>query len=222
MKDWNLWFEFCKLTKREEYWGNFTTELLTKENLLPCKIALDVGCGDGQFSSIVAKNCERLTGIDLLDSCKSTEKNFTYVKTEFETYDGVKPELIIFKQSAHLLQGVHDILSNKYSYANIVFLQMPRPKWLPSSSWDNKLTHPNYNLTQFKRSGYTTKLSKHTLNLSIDEKFAELMFKIGFTSDLKKLSQEERNSIWSKTKKNIRNGKLAYKDSLWVIIAKPL
>jgi hypothetical protein len=214
---WDLWAEFCNRTGRETRWGQMVGELLTIRNILPCNMALDVGCGTGEFTSSLAQFTPHIEGIDVLDIRKN--RSFPFTLVSFESYTGEKPEVILFKQSFHLLKE-YDSACVLYPDSVLVIAQMPQPEWDTNPNWSKRPLNAELNAEALRKAGRKTELLRMKQEYAIEMTLLTRMFLEGYTSDLRNLTAERRSAIWEKLRPAYERGQ-PFQDVLDLIIAHP-
>jgi hypothetical protein len=215
--NWNLWAEFCNSTGRETNWGKKVGEELTRRKILPCKFALDVGCGTGEFTTALATFTPRIEGIDVVDIRKNV--SFPFHKVSFELYKGDEPDVLLFKQSLHLLQKP-DSVSLIFPRSTLVIAQMPKPEWDTNPNWAKRPLNAELNAKALRDSGRTTDVVRMEQSYTIGMPLLRSMFLAGYTSDLRRLKADERSAIWEKLRPAYEAG-APFIDTLDIIIALP-
>jgi SAM-dependent methyltransferase len=209
--EWNNWKEFCILTKREYFWAERFKTILNPTNVL-----LDVGCGTGEFASALTNWANKVIGIDVVDY--RTKSNFDFYPVTIEKYNKETPNLIVYKQSFHLISSPFSVQSF-FPEATIVLLQMKKPLWEKDCVWDSAPYDIYANKKEFDARGYATWIHNEVLQFNLEKEVYKKLILEGFTSDLRKLSYEKRQEIWNNIKQNYNN---IYSDKLDILIAKPL
>lgn len=215
--NWDLWAEFCNSTGRETNWGRKVGEQLTRRKILPCKFALDVGCGTGEFTAALAEFTPRIEGIDVVDIRKNA--SFPFKQISFESYGGEQPDVLFFKQSFHLLKEP-DSTPLQFPDSVLVIAQMPKPDWDSNPDWSKRPLSAELNAAELRQTGRQTEVVRMEQKYVIEIPLLSRMFLEGYTSDLRKLTAEERSDIWEKLRPAYETGEL-FTDTLDVIIALP-
>ena len=213
-QNWQPWIKFCKETKREAHINKLIINLLHENKLLPTNKLLDVGCGSGEFIKELKNYSKNVVGIDNQDN--RTYFDFDFKKTNFEDYKGSIPNLLIFKQSWHLINDPIKIIES-YKTSRIVLIQMLKPNWAFDEKWNEYPYNSDKNKSLLSQKRKITSY-KAGLDIKIDPALLEEMFLTGFTSDLQELSFQQRKEIYKNYKK-IYNG--IFKETLQIIIASP-
>lgn len=214
---WDLWAEFCNSTGRETNWGRKVGEELTRRKILPCKFALDVGCGTGEFTSALAGFTPHIEGIDVVDIRK--RNSFPFTQVGFESYQGEQPDVLFFKQSFHLLKEP-DSASFRFPNSVLVIAQMPKPDWDTNPDWTKRPLSAELNAEALRQTGRQTEVVRMEQKYAIEMPLLSRMFLEGYTSDLRKLTAEERSDIWENLRPTYENGEL-FTDTLDVIVSLP-
>ena len=215
--DWSIWDQFCQQTQREKVLADKVASIMLKKNQLPCQLLLDVGCGNGEFSDFLLQYANSIIGIDIIDYRKNNL--FQFIQSDFSNYKGPLPEVIIIKQSFHLLVDSFNIF-NKYPKSSFVIIQMSKPEWC--DDWDNEAECSDKNLVKIKSMGRDAEMVKleHAYKLSIS--FLEQMFCIGYTSTLQRLSQKSRNNLWNYLKNQYESNGGYFLEKLNIIFVNSL
>ena len=77
------------------------------------KRVIDIGCGEGRFTRLLAERGARVTGIDLTEPLLDRARRLavadeTYLLTDAETLDGIEPDSFDFAVSYIVLVDLHD------------------------------------------------------------------------------------------------------------------
>lgn len=214
---WGLWAEFCNKTRRETRWALRIGKELVARNILPCRLALDVGCGTGEFTSVLSAFTPHVKGIDKVDIRGGN--SFDFAQVDFESYRDEKPDVLLFKQSFHLLENADDV-PFLFSECALVIAQMPKPDWDTSPNWDRRPLNARLNAEALKRSGRPTEIVRMEQRYNIGLDLLRRMFLEGYTSDLQKLDSLTRTSIWESLRPLYESG-CPYTDVLDLIVALP-
>jgi len=215
-KSWKLWKEFCDSTNREFHWAVKCISLLNSYNLLPINTILDVGCGTGAFTSCFKSHCTNLIGVDNVDF--RTMNEFEFLNIDFQNYDNIKPDLLIFKQSFHLIPNIWDVLE-KYSNSTILILQMPKPTYFNNNEvWLQEPFNVHANADRFVSLGREVILKNEFLEIPLKTEFYEKMIKGGYSSDLRKLTKKKREEIWNSL--NLTHDSIIFKDDLDILLVR--
>jgi hypothetical protein len=214
---WDLWAEFCNKTGREANWGRKIGSELQQRGVLPCRLALDVGCGTGEFTEAILQFTTRVEGIDVVDTRKSHAFKFRLLG--FEAFGGEEPDVLLFKQSYHLLDDP-DSAAKRFPRSTLVIAQMPQPQWDSNPDWAKRPLNAQLNAEVLRNTGRATEVVRMEQTYAIEMPLLTRMFLDGYTSDLRKLSAEERAVIWEKLRPRYENG-APFVDTLDVIIASP-
>ena len=218
--DWSLWAEFCNKTGREKKWGDKIGEMLQDEGILPCRFALDVGCGTGEFTETISRYTPTVEGIDIVDIRKTCSFNFRLLGLEEFAEMGIgTPDVVLLKQSYHLLSQP-DIVHLGFPNSTLVVAQMPQPHWDDNPSWTRRPLNARLNADAFIQNGRQTEVIRLRQAYSIETTLLARMFLCGYTSDLRRLSSAERRTIWKTLEPSYQNGR--FNDVLDLIIARPV
>jgi len=216
LKGRELWNEFCEVTNREYHWAIKSTSLLNSFNLLPTDTILDVGCGTGVFTSCFKNHCTNIIGIDNVDH--RTIKSFEFRKEHFESYGGPKPNLLIFKQSFHLIPNVWDIIA-KYPDSTILVLQAPKPIYVQDDEvWLQEPYSIHANADKFVAMGREVILKNEFLEILLKTEFYEKLVKGGYSFDLQNLTKKERTEIWDSL--SLPPSDILFKDDLDILLVR--
>jgi len=211
---WNLWRDFCRQTNREYQWGNKVLQILNSLNLLPVDTVLDVGCGTAEFSCCFKSRCQTLLGIDTVDYRTACDLHF--YNTGFENYRGPVPNILLFKQSFHLIPNIWTVLE-KYPTSTTVLLQAPKPSWQENTiEWNTIPLCIKSNQEVFEAMGKQTHLYNETIEFALKSSFYKELILGGFTSDLQKLDIKQRLDVWDSLR--ITNDEILYKDDLNILV----
>jgi SAM-dependent methyltransferase len=208
--EWNSWKEFCVYTNREGLWAEKFKDILDEPSVL-----LDVGCGTGEFASSLQGWAKKVIGIDIVDY--RVKKDFNFSLTSIENYTKETPDVIVYKQSFHLIPHPFNV-QHLFPNATIVLMQMCKPYWEKDPIWNLAPYNIYENKNNFEELGYTTLLYNEAIEFQLDKEVYKRLTLGGFTSDLRKLSQEERQIIWNTIEQNYNN---IYSDKLDILIATP-
>lgn len=215
---WDLWAEFCNTTGRETRWGAAIGEELRVRGIFPCASALDVGCGTGEFTQALLASTPRVEGLDVLDlrSCRG----FPFHQMRLQDYEGSEPDVVLFKQSFHLLEDF-DSLGLRFPRSTLVLAQMPRPTWASQEEWSRRPLDARLNAEALRQERRPVDIVRLEQSYRIDMQLLERMFLEGYTSDLRKLSLQERMRIWEDQKPAFAAG-APFADTLDLVIAHPI
>lgn len=217
--NWDLWAEFCDSTGRETVWGLKIAEQLVRRKILPCKFALDVGCGTGEFTQVLAGFTQKIKGIDVVDVIR--RKSFPFEQVSFESYKEEDcPDVIFFKQSFHLLENSPQICL-RYPHSVLVIAQMPKPDWDTNPNWSAVPLNAQLNAQALRETGRQTEVLRMEQEYVIQMSLLNKMFLEGYTSDLRKFTPENRYTLWQKLSVIYNNG-VPFSDTLDLIISSPL
>jgi SAM-dependent methyltransferase len=198
LNKWDLWAEFCNYTGREKKWGETVAKILLDKKHLPTGCILDVGCGTGEFTSVFQKYCQKLVGIDPVDL--RVKNNFEFTIQAFEEVVLSDVNILLFKQSFHLLAEPL-LVFEKWTKSVVVILQMPKPEWAEYDiQWELSPLNHLKNKEVAESLGWHVSVEKLVQSYEIPIQMLEKMFLVGYTSDLQRLTQTNRNIIWEKLK----------------------
>jgi trans-aconitate methyltransferase len=214
---WELWADFTKTTQREYQWAFKVTNILESLDLLPASSILDVGCGTGEFTSCFQSQCDILMGLDVNDYREND--NFEFYNMELKDFDETVPSVIIFKQSFHLIPNVFEILNSKrFRKSALIILQMPKPIWEPNTElWSKSPYNAEANKLLLQQIGKKVTIQRETMEYSLKTDYYKDLILGGYTSDLRKLSEQERLIVWNSL--HLTQDSILYKDDLDIIIA---
>lgn len=214
---WDLWAEYCRLTGRETGWGRLIGAELSRQGVVPCRLALDVGCGTGEFTATLAEYTPRIDGIDVVDF--RTTDRFPFTLTAFEAYRGATPDLVVFKQSYHLLADP-DGAAERFPDATVAIAQMPRPEWDDAPRWDSRPLDARSNARWLEARGRTTSIVRLVQRHAIPLPFLERMFLDGYTADLRAAGPGRRAAAFATVRAAHAAGR-PFIDALDLVVARP-
>ncbi len=213
--EWELWDEFCVKTNREVLWAAKCIDLLQTLNLIPTGTILDAGCGNGEFTSCFKPHCSTLIGLDSADY--RTSKDFDFFSVGFENYSGPKPDILIFKQSFHLIPDVWCALE-KFKDSKILILQMPKPEYMADEErvYEREPFSARANSEVFASLGREVILKNEVLDLPMKKSLYERLIKGAYHSGLRKMTLEERDRVWDSL--NVTEENTMFRDELEVLL----
>lgn len=191
--DWRLWAEFCQETQREYIWGLKFLSLFGDK--IHGSSVLDVGCGTAEFSSVLCNTC-KIKCIDSTDYRTNLTSDFE--PCSFTDYCGPVPDIVLFKQSIHLISDVFEILHTKYKSSSIVVIQSSKPEWSDDPKWEESPLNILQNSKILSNCGRSSELISDSVTLSLPYESYKNYFLSGFTSDLYKMTYPQRLDLWNK------------------------
>ena len=213
--EWELWDEFCDSTNREVLWATKCIDLLQELNLIPSGTIVDAGCGNGVFTSCFKPHCSTLVGLDSRDF--RTSRDFEFFSVGFESYSGPKPDILIFKQSFHLIPEVWRTLE-KFKDSKLLIIQMPKPEYMADEerAYEREPFNAKANSEVFASLGREVILKTEVLELPMKRSLYERLIKGAYHSGLRKMTQEERDRVWDSL--NVTEEDAIFRDELDLLL----
>jgi len=210
--DWYYWSYYCEITQREIILANYIRNLLESLQLIPNKYdstsllsikspkIIDIGCGTMEFTN--ALNIPDILGMDITDFRKHKNSLFIHGKLE-DIINGTihlpseyrNPDIVIFKQSFHLISNNHSLIQTLFPNSHILILQASCCPW-NCQPYNGKGENAQINKTILEQNGRKVDLYRTELHYSFSTEQVERFLIGGFQSDIRKLSLKERLKLY--------------------------
>ena len=247
--DWDEWAHFLQATQRESLIARRVRAMLEGLGVLPAPRnaqqprdaqapsappssvgdprVLDVGCGNGEFTAALACNS---VAIDIVDfRCELARQRLPMVLGSFEELASgaislplswSAPDVIIFKQSFHLVSRGHELLRYAFPRATVVLIQaVSRP-------WDGRPYEHNgdfrSNVRVFEAAGRSVNVAIFKTRYVLTPGAAEAFIVGGAQSDLRAMTVDERKVALAHVLEEAGPDGPTLTDELAVVVAGPM
>jgi len=198
---------------------------------------LDVGCGDGSFSTTLLDWGLNVVGLDVIDfRGEHARRRLPWSLASFECVASGEaplplgwsaPDVIIFKQSFHLVCGGHELLRRAFPRATVVLVQYfarpwDRRRYEDKPGGGNAAASPEANALAFAAAGRAVSATRLVTHYRITKGAAEAFIVGGATSDLRAMPVAEREAALAQLLAEGGEEGPVLSDELAFIIAGPI
>lgn len=239
--DWRYWSYYCDITQREIRLANHVRKLLESLRIVPSVADLlptntrptliDIGCGTMEFTT--ALKIPHTLGMDVTDFRIMKNTLFIHAKLEDIVNGSVSlpheyriPDIVIFKQSFHLIQNNHAAIQTLFPRSYIVILQSTFRPWNRQPYTGNGES-PQANQYILEQNGRQVQRFRTEFHYLLHKDRIERLLIGGFQSDIRKLALKDRlheyDQVCSNNIHTLENSQeIIFYDIMDILVASPV